>query len=777
MSISEGDSDFKWELNEKTDLHLYFHSKKNIYIYIVIHHPNTCIRTFLARQKHMRQQSVLMEQKEKIRDLLHSIYPREVTRSLIASSIKSKSFDYFIKSEDAIVIYVQSFFLSDSQRLRIPDEMRRILDEESNRFGLDKIAHTDWSLLFVGSIFQSRNKIETAQLLKTLHFRLSQISRDDKNQSTKICITKGEVVGAIHDDHMRPLNFRGAAISRAQSVCLFSPLEGFYVEKCLCQSYKEVQKLFKQSEFTLNDGSELLWSSFRNKDGDLDEFLSSNGDSEILGIEFEIPNQPMPEDSSFHQPNVKDALEELGVDDVGLVLEQAEVVQAEIISQAQNYRESIVVTRAFCIYLAIVLNTWGLVHSVSYAIDAELTRSPMTLIAYRYAVFSPLFLACAIYILLSMSLNDFSWSRFPIFEYIPTVMSCLYSIYSSTFHLLWYYYRGVGCVRSGLFSGLHVEQYFVAFLISIYSKSSRLFLRIYYILWAGLTVLMRMSSFYCFYTEAAFYFSFFEYVIAPAVVLYWSFFVRQQLGISQMNALKTAAMQTMAIQKIRDKTESIIIGIVPENVYQQMRNGLSFDKRDANNVAYIILHFSSIPSQMIQEKLSAHTKALLEVIDDYAKSMGIEPIKMIGDSYLLCCGLESSNFKSACTAIDFAIGIQITFRNDTSNHQSRNIDCKISLAFGCCSYGFVGVDRISFDVWGPACGDAFQCLRFCQSGQVLVSSKLYAHLSNNNRYIFEEIESINQMEATEDKAYVVRRNNDLWESFVCDEMSNAMSEC
>lgn len=78
---------------------------------------------------------------------------------------------------------------------------------------------------------------------------------------------------------------------------------------------------------------------------DLDEFVSSNGDFEISGIEFEIPNQPMPEDSSFHQPNVKDALEELGVDDVGLVLEQAEVVQAEIISQAQSYRESIVVTR------------------------------------------------------------------------------------------------------------------------------------------------------------------------------------------------------------------------------------------------------------------------------------------------------------------------------------------------------------------------------------------------------------------------------------------------
>eukprot|EP00002_Diphylleia_rotans_P003511 TRINITY_DN12424_c0_g1_i3.p2 TRINITY_DN12424_c0_g1~~TRINITY_DN12424_c0_g1_i3.p2 ORF type:complete len:103 (+),score=22.78 TRINITY_DN12424_c0_g1_i3:342-650(+) len=85
--------------------------------------------------------------------------------------------------------------------------------------------------------------------------------------------------------------------------------------------------------------------------------------------------------------------------------------------------------------------------------------------------------------------------------------------------------------------------------------------------------------------------------------------------------------------------ETLILGLVPDSIYKKLTKGLRIERLIESSGTFIVLYFPFL-SRINEE--SSHNfnrvrviKELLNLIDEDAKSMLIDPIKAVGDIYMV----------------------------------------------------------------------------------------------------------------------------------------------
>eukprot|EP00002_Diphylleia_rotans_P016927 TRINITY_DN3290_c0_g1_i5.p1 TRINITY_DN3290_c0_g1~~TRINITY_DN3290_c0_g1_i5.p1 ORF type:complete len:1032 (+),score=189.71 TRINITY_DN3290_c0_g1_i5:107-3202(+) len=747
--------------------------------------------TFLETRKGYLKQKLMSRHKRKTRDILDSIYPREVSRSLISKASGENQSYYQVSSNQADVVYALKQSISEVKEKHAQNDDFRLLEACCHLMGFEKIVSTEWAMMFVGNLFPSQQThVQTFdQVVHSIEELFRKQSNRGLKQSLRIGLSQGCATGFVNKERMKPLALIGEAVTKAQNPCMLFPASGIYVDKMSLGI--NVRERLKGITMECPSGSGATYEFFAFSENEVQN-IQAVMDEEVE-ISFEPTEAGLPNLAQINNTNELDGSinilptttkeDEEESDD----LTEAEKNVAHRKSKMRGIKESNLVIRSFCIYLAVVINTWGFMHSAIFWFGADLTDSPLELSLYRFAIFSPLFTAVGVYFVLGIHLDDTYSKLFRFSRELPAIMVTLYAIYVSSFFVFWTEREKWICIRDPSQSFVSLEVYLIQLWAPMCPTHRMSFKIIFHILWIPFMAWIRYRFIRCTSSLVDFFSGLFGKILLPYIALAWSVHTIQKMSILQKKALLRAQQEIVAIAKIQERMQNIIIGLVPENIYEKLQNGLALESFDAKNVAFILIHFTHQQAKSFRNSLqniegvaevseveedfaSRKWNDLLEMIDSYAKAMKIEPIKAVGDCYLLWCGWDGSVQNPTSIAADFCISMQALLMSEKFRRKNK-IDFRMCIGAGSCRYGFVGQDRLSFDVWGSACDEALQSIRHCDLQNVLISPEAYRQIFNDRRYAFEKAGDVSLQDAKQEQCYHIRNSNDIWEAIVSTEIS------
>jgi class 3 adenylate cyclase len=161
--------------------------------------------------------------------------------------------------------------------------------------------------------------------------------------------------------------------------------------------------------------------------------------------------------------------------------------------------------------------------------------------------------------------------------------------------------------------------------------------------------------------------------------------------------------------------------LLPTSVAERVEAGDRdvLDRVSQASLAVLVLHgigalvHGSEPSRGREEldDIIAH-------IDDAARRHGVEPVRLVGDTYLLGCGLNQPFLDHAPRTLAFALEARELVRD-----ASQEADLKVSIGIhtGPVSVGLAGSSHLVYDVWGDTVEFASSLARSARPDELLIS--------------------------------------------------------
>ena len=197
------------------------------------------------------------------------------------------------------------------------------------------------------------------------------------------------------------------------------------------------------------------------------------------------------------------------------------------------------------------------------------------------------------------------------------------------------------------------------------------------------------------------------------------------------------------IEKEKDRSENLLLNILPSEIAEELKAKGSADARDFDMVSILFTDFKGFTQA--SEKLTA--KELIEEINvcfkafDYiCESHGVEKIKTIGDAYMAAGGLPIPSEDSIKNTVLAALEMQAFISNriiekDKLNEMSFKM--RLGIHTGPVVAGIVGVKKFQYDIWGDTVNTASRMESSGEIGKVNISVDTYTALKGDPEFTFE----------------------------------------
>lgn len=162
--------------------------------------------------------------------------------------------------------------------------------------------------------------------------------------------------------------------------------------------------------------------------------------------------------------------------------------------------------------------------------------------------------------------------------------------------------------------------------------------------------------------------------------------------------------RTLELQIETEKTESLLLNILPEPVAHELKNSGKYTAKRHDKVSVMFtdfVNFTHISEQMIPEMLVFELDTYFKKFDEIITKYGIEKIKTIGDAYLCVSGLheDEQHAQNMCKA-----ALEILSYMNEINAAKKEGEYKFELRIGIHSgnvvAGVVGSKKFAYDIWG-----------------------------------------------------------------------------
>lgn len=192
---------------------------------------------------------------------------------------------------------------------------------------------------------------------------------------------------------------------------------------------------------------------------------------------------------------------------------------------------------------------------------------------------------------------------------------------------------------------------------------------------------------------------------------------------------KKVKERTQQLQDETEKTEKLLLNILPAPVADELKNTGKFMAKRHDNVTVMFtdfVNFTRIAENMIAEMLVFELDAYFKKFDEIIANYGIEKIKTIGDAYLCVAGLHGDK-KHAENMCQAALEIRNYMQqvNQDKNPGEFRFDLRLGIHSGDVVAGVVGRDKFAYDIWGDSVNIAARMEQNGKSGKINISNSTY----------------------------------------------------
>ncbi|REC53436.1 hypothetical protein DRF62_13775 [Chryseobacterium piscium] len=203
---------------------------------------------------------------------------------------------------------------------------------------------------------------------------------------------------------------------------------------------------------------------------------------------------------------------------------------------------------------------------------------------------------------------------------------------------------------------------------------------------------------------------------------------KQQILQDQNDLLeKQVDERTFELQKEKQKTENLLLNILPHEVAEELKENGSSEAKYYDEVSVLFtdfVNFTQSSEKMGAEKMLVELNECFTAFDMIMEKHGLEKIKTIGDAYLAVCGLPMKNECHAYKTVLVALDI-IHFIEERKKTNPDVLDIRIGINSGSLIAGIVGVKKFAYDIWGDTVNTAARMEQNSEKGKINISESTY----------------------------------------------------
>lgn len=186
-------------------------------------------------------------------------------------------------------------------------------------------------------------------------------------------------------------------------------------------------------------------------------------------------------------------------------------------------------------------------------------------------------------------------------------------------------------------------------------------------------------------------------------------------------------------------SENLLRNILPDSIAAKLKSGpeVIAQHHDAVSVLFAdLVGFTSLAGRITPEKLVRILNEIFSRFDDLAEAHGLEKIKTIGDSYMVCGNLPNPAPDHLARLADMAVAM-IGEIQSVSQAQGFHLELRIGMDVGPIVAGVIGKRKFSYDLWGDVVNTASRMESSAKPGSIHVTPGVEAGL--RGRFIFQPL--------------------------------------
>jgi adenylate cyclase len=226
------------------------------------------------------------------------------------------------------------------------------------------------------------------------------------------------------------------------------------------------------------------------------------------------------------------------------------------------------------------------------------------------------------------------------------------------------------------------------------------------------------------------------FILVLALIVFY--FLRQK-----QKAAEVLEQQNREINKERDRSENLLLNILPSEVAEELKATGKAEARDFDQVSILFSdfkEFTRVSEKLSAKELVAEINYCYEAFDEIMSRYGIEKIKTIGDSYMAAGGLPVPEAESVRNTVKAALDMQRFIeqrKNEREELKEISFEMRLGIHTGPVVAGIVGVKKFQYDVWGDTVNTASRMESSGEEGKVNISQTTWELIKDDPDFSFE----------------------------------------
>jgi len=205
------------------------------------------------------------------------------------------------------------------------------------------------------------------------------------------------------------------------------------------------------------------------------------------------------------------------------------------------------------------------------------------------------------------------------------------------------------------------------------------------------------------------------------------------LGLSgaMWSRLRYIRRSRAVIQKERDRSEALLLNILPEEVAQELKDTGSAQAREVAEVSILFTDFrgfTALSEKLSAQDLVAEIDVCFKAFDAILTRYDVEKIKTIGDAYMAAGGLPMPRAGAVVDTVRAALEMQVFLIERANDRRSKGLaafEMRAGIHTGAVVAGVVGMKKFQYDIWGDTVNTASRMESAGQVGKVNISEATY----------------------------------------------------